>query len=65
VLPRLPFLAQRTPIEPLDGLMPRLGGALNGVRAGLKPAGSSVLFLMIGGTPGIFADKETLAGRGA
>jgi 1-aminocyclopropane-1-carboxylate deaminase/D-cysteine desulfhydrase-like pyridoxal-dependent ACC family enzyme len=28
-------------------------------------AGSSVLFLMTGGTPGIFADKDTLAGCGA
>ncbi len=63
--PRLPFLAQPTPIEPLDGRMRHRGGVLHDVRAGLYPAGSSVLFLMTGGTPGIFADKDTLAGRGA
>ncbi|MCJ2068034.1 D-cysteine desulfhydrase family protein [Methylobacterium sp. J-030] len=37
-------------------------GLLHDVRAGLYPAGSSVLFLMTGGTPGIFAYKEALAG---
>ncbi|MGH1569731.1 D-cysteine desulfhydrase family protein [Methylobacterium sp. P31] len=36
-------------------------GLLHDVRAGLYPAGSSVLFLMTGGTPGIFAYKEALA----
>lgn len=38
------------------------GGLLHDVRAGLYPAGSSVLFLMTGGTPGIFAYKDALAG---
>jgi L-cysteate sulfo-lyase len=37
-------------------------GLLHDVRAGLYPAGSSVLFLMTGGTPGLFAYKEALAG---
>jgi D-cysteine desulfhydrase len=37
-------------------------GLLHDVRAGLYPAGSSVLFLMTGGTPGIFAYKDALAG---
>ncbi|SDM25060.1 D-cysteine desulfhydrase [Methylobacterium phyllostachyos] len=37
-------------------------GLLHDVRAGLYPAGSSVLFLMTGGTPGIFAYKDVLAG---
>jgi L-cysteate sulfo-lyase len=40
-------------------------GLLHDVRAGLYPAGSSVLFLMTGGTPGVFAYKDALAGRGA
>ncbi|WP_152997639.1 pyridoxal-phosphate dependent enzyme [Methylobacterium sp. GXS13] len=38
-------------------------GLLHDVRAGLYSSGSSVLFLMTGGTPGVFAYKETLAGR--
>lgn len=37
-------------------------GLLHDVRAGLYPAGASVLFLMTGGTPGLFAYKEALAG---
>lgn len=36
-------------------------GLLHDVRAGRYPAGSSVLFLMTGGTPGLFAYKEALA----
>ena len=37
-------------------------GLLHDVRAGRYPAGSSVLFLMTGGTPGLFAYKDALAG---
>ena len=37
-------------------------GLLHDVRAGLYPAGAAVLFLMTGGTPGIFAYKDALAG---
>jgi D-cysteine desulfhydrase len=36
-------------------------GLLHDIRAGHYPAGSAVLFLMTGGTPGIFAYKEALA----
>ena len=35
-------------------------GLLHDVRAGRYPTGSSVLFLMTGGTPGLFAYKEAL-----
>ena len=37
------------------------GGLLHDVRAGRYPAGASVLFLMTGGTPGIFAYKDVMA----
>ena len=37
-------------------------GLLHDVRAGLYPAGASVLFLMTGGPPGLFAYKEARAG---
>ncbi|MDP4021241.1 D-cysteine desulfhydrase family protein [Methylobacterium sp. NEAU 140] len=36
-------------------------GLLHDVRAGRYPAGSAVLFVMTGGTPGLFAYKEALA----
>lgn len=37
-------------------------GLLHDVRAGLYPSGAAVLFLMTGGTPGVFAYKDALAG---
>jgi L-cysteate sulfo-lyase len=37
-------------------------GLLHDIRTGLYPAGSSVLFLMTGGAPGLFAYRGALAG---